>query len=38
VDDKKLVWQFRDDAHFKTINQVQRLDVPGDVTQGEVLR
>jgi hypothetical protein len=36
--DKKVVWQFRDDARFKTINQVQMLDVPGDVTQGEILR
>ena len=36
--DKKVVWQFRDDAQFKTINQVQLLDVPGDVTKGEILR
>ena len=36
--DKKIVWQFDDHAHFKTINQLQRLDVPGDVTRGEVLR
>jgi hypothetical protein len=36
--DKKVVWQFRDDARFKTINQVQLLDIPGDVTQGEILR
>lgn len=36
--DKKVVWQFRDDAQFKTINQVQMLDVPGDVTRGEILR
>jgi len=36
--DKKVVWQFRDDARFKTINQVQMLDVPGDVTHGEILR
>lgn len=36
--DKKVVWQFRDDTQFKTINQVQLLDVPGDVTKGEVLR
>ncbi len=36
--DKKVVWQFRDDARFKTINQVQMLDIPGDVTRGEILR
>ena len=36
--DKKVVWQFRDDARFKTINQIQLLDVPGDVTRGEILR
>ena len=36
--DKKVVWQFADHAHFKTINQIQLLDVPGDVTKGEILR
>ncbi len=36
--DKKVVWQFDDHAHFKTINQIQILDVPGDVTKGEILR
>jgi hypothetical protein len=36
--DKKVVWQFDDHAHFKTINQIQLLDVPGDVTRGEILR
>lgn len=36
--DKKVVWEFHDDAQFKTINQVQLLDVPGDVTQGKILR
>jgi len=36
--DKKIVWSFRDDAHFKTINQIQLLDVPGDVTKVEILR
>jgi hypothetical protein len=36
--DKKVVWQFDDHAHFKTINQIQVLDVPGDVTNGEILR
>ena len=36
--DKKVVWQFDDHAHFKTINQIQVLDVPGDVTKGKILR
>lgn len=36
--DKKLVWQFRDDANFKTVNQIMLLDVPGDVTKGEIIR
>jgi len=36
--DKKVVWEFADQTHFKTINQIQLLDVPGDVTKGEVLR
>jgi hypothetical protein len=36
--DKKVVWQFDDHAHFKTINQIQVLDVPGDVTKGDILR
>ncbi|MDB6052488.1 MAG: hypothetical protein JWN25_11 [Verrucomicrobiales bacterium] len=35
---KEIVWQFRDDAHFKTINQVMLLDIPGDVTKGEIIR
>lgn len=36
--DKKLVWSFSDPVHFKTINQIQLLDVKGDVTMGEILR
>jgi hypothetical protein len=36
--DKKVVWQFEDKEHFKTINQIQILDVPGDVAQGDILR
>lgn len=36
--DKQVVRQFRDDAPFKTINQLQLLDVPGEVTKGEILR
>lgn len=36
--DKQIVWQFRDDEHFKTINQIQLLDIPGDPAKGEILR
>lgn len=36
--DKKIVWEFHDDAQFKTINQVQLLDISGDVTKGEISR
>ncbi len=36
--DKKVVWEFADHLNFKTINQIQLLDVPGDVTKGEILR
>ncbi|MEO5959730.1 MAG: hypothetical protein ABIZ49_07680 [Opitutaceae bacterium] len=36
--DKKVVWQFSDHEHFKTINQIQVLDVPGDPTKWEILR
>jgi hypothetical protein len=36
--DKKVVWEFADHQHFKTINQLQVLDVPGDPTKGEILR
>ncbi len=36
--DKKIVWNVADHAQFKTINQIMLLDVPGDVTKGEVLR
>ena len=36
--DKKVVWQFADHAKFKTINQIMVLDVPGDVTKGEIWR
>jgi hypothetical protein len=35
---KKIVWEFADHTHFKTINQIQLLDVPGDVTKSEILR
>ena len=36
--DKKIVWEVTDQKNFKTINQIQLLDVPGDVSKGEVLR
>ena len=36
--DKKLVWEFKDNANFKTINQLMTLDIPGDVTKGEILK
>lgn len=36
--DKRVVWSFADHKNFKTINQIQLLDVPGDVTKGEILR
>jgi len=36
--DKKVVWQFSDHTHFKTVNQIQLLDVAGDATKGEILR
>ena len=36
--DKKVVWAFADHEHFKTINQIQVLDVSGDVTCGEIIR
>src|SRR6185312_11157911 len=36
--DKKIVWEYADHTHFKTINQIQLLDVPGDVTKGEIFR
>jgi hypothetical protein len=36
--DKKVVWEFADHKNFKTINQIQVLDVKGDATKGEILR
>ena len=36
--DKKVVWSVADHAQFKTINQIMLLDVPGDVTKGEIHR
>lgn len=34
----KVVWQFADHAHFKTVNQIQVLDVPGDASRDGILR
>ena len=36
--DKKVVWEFADHAHFKTVCQVQIIDAPADPLKGEVLR
>jgi len=36
--DKKVVWQVEDHTQFKTINQIQLLDVKGNVLKGEILR
>lgn len=36
--DKKVVWEVADHKQFKTINQIQLLDVKGDVTRGGILR
>ncbi len=36
--DKRVVWSFADHAQFKSINQIQVLDVRGDVTRGEIMR
>lgn len=36
--DKRVVWSFSDHAHFKTINQIQALDVEGDVARGQIHR
>lgn len=36
--DKRIVWSFADHAQFKSINQIQLLDVPGDPTKGEIRR
>ncbi len=35
--EKKVVWTFADHKTMKTISSVQLLDVPGDVTRGEIL-
>jgi hypothetical protein len=35
--DKRVVWTVADHKSFRTISSVQLLDVPGDVTRGEIL-
>jgi hypothetical protein len=35
--DKNVTWTFFDHQHMKTVSSVQLLDVPGDVTRGEIL-
>ncbi len=35
--DKKVVWTFFDHKTMRTVSSIQRLDVPGDVTRGEIL-
>ena len=34
----QVVWQVFDNQQFRTISHIQLLDVPGDVTKGEILR
>lgn len=36
--DKRVVWKVDDYQHLRTISNIQLLDVPGDVTKGEILR
>lgn len=36
--DKKVVWELSDHVQFRSINQIQLADVPGDVMKGEILR
>ena len=36
--DKKVVWEFADHAHFKTVNQIYLLDLPGDAKNSGALR
>jgi hypothetical protein len=36
--DKQVIWEVADHTQFKTINQIMLLDVPRDVTKGEVWR
>ena len=34
--DKKVIWTFADHKTMKTISSIQLLDIPGDVTKGEI--
>ena len=34
--DKKIIWTFADHETMKTISSIQLLDIPGDVTKGEI--
>lgn len=36
--DKKVVWKVDDYQQFRTISNIQLLDIEGDVTKGEILR
>ena len=36
--EKQVVWEFTDHASFKTVNQIQVLDSPGDPATGALLR
>ena len=36
--DKKVVWELFDYENFKTLSNVQLLEVKGDVTKGELLK
>ncbi|MDD4869868.1 MAG: hypothetical protein PHR77_04850 [Kiritimatiellae bacterium] len=35
--DKKVVWTFADHKTMRTVSSLQMLDVPGDVTKGEII-
>jgi len=35
--DKRVVWTFTDHQNMRTVSSAQLLDVPGDVTRGEIL-
>ena len=36
--DKRIVWTYGDQQAMRTVSAVQLLDVPGDVTRGEITR
>jgi len=35
--DKRVVWTFADHVNMKAISSIQLVDIPGDVTRGEIL-